>query len=109
MLEFFINDAWAEPAAPQAGGGGFLFMMLFFIVLMYFMIMRPQMKQAKEHRQLIESLSKGDEVVVSGGLLGKIREVGDNFVVLEIAKEVEVKVQKNAVSAIMPKGTLKSL
>ena len=109
MLDFFINNAWAEAAPQQGGSGGFLFMMIFFLALMYFLIMRPQMKQAKEHRQLLESLTKGDEVSVSGGLLGKIKEVGDNFILLEIAKDTEVKVQKNAVSAIMPKGTLKSL
>lgn len=108
MLDFFIRDAWAEPA-PQQGGGGFLFMMVMFALLMYLFIIRPQMKQTKAHRQLLESLGKGDEVATSGGLLGRVREVGDNFVLLEIASKVEIKVQKHAVSQLMPKGSLKSL
>ncbi len=108
MVEFFINNAWAQ-SEPQQGGGSFLFMMIFLIVLMYFLIMRPQMKQAKEHKRLLESLAQGDEVLVNGGLLGKIKGIGDNFILLEISKGTEVKIQKNAVSTIMPKGTLKSL
>lgn len=108
MLDFFINDAWAQ-GAPQGGGSSsFLIMMVLFFVIFYFMLIRPQMKQAKEHKKLVEGLSKGDEVVTTGGMLGKITEVGDNFIVLEIAKETEVKVQKHAVSALMPKGTMKS-
>ena len=67
------------------------------------------MKQAKEHKQMVESLAKGDEVITNGGLLGKITKVGDNFITLEIAKDLEVKVQKNSVSATMPKGTFKTL
>ncbi len=108
MFEFFINSAWAQASASQ-GGGSFLLMMLFFIALMYFLIIRPQMKQAKEHKSLVESLKKGDEISVNGGLLGKIKEIGDNFVLLEIARDTEVKIQKNAVATVMPKGTLKSL
>ena len=108
MSDYFISNVWAE-AAPQQGGGGFLFMMIFFIVLMYFLLIRPQMKQAKEQKKMLESLTKGDEVAMNGGLLGKIKEVGDNFLLLEIAKELEVKVQKSAVLAVMPKGTLKSM
>ena len=67
------------------------------------------MKQAKEHKQLVEGLSKGDEVITNGGMLGRIKQVGDNFIVLEIASDTEVKVQRQSVSAIMPKGTLKTL
>ena len=67
------------------------------------------MKQAKEHKQMVESLNKGDEVVTNGGMLGKIIQVGDNFLVLEIAKGIEVKVQKHAISATMPKGTIKTI
>jgi len=74
----------------------------------YFFLIRPQMKQAKEHKQMVESLNKGDEVVTNGGMLGKINKVGDNFIILEIAKGVEVKVQKQAISATMPKGTIKT-
>lgn len=109
MTDFFINSAYAQSAAAQGGSGSFLVMMVLFFVIFYFMLMRPQMKQAKEHKKLIEGLSKGDEIVTTGGLLGKIIEVGDNFIVLEVAKETEIKVQKHAVAAMMPKGTIKGL
>lgn len=108
MIDFFINDAWAQ-GAGQGGGGSFLFMMALFFVIFYFFLIRPQMKQAKEHKALVGGLTKGDEVVTNGGVIGKINQVGDNFIVLEIAKETEVKVQKTAVSAVLPKGTLKTL
>ena len=109
MLEFFIQNAWAEGTSPQGGGiMGFLPLILIFVVF-YFFLIRPQMKQAREHKQMVEALIKGDEIVTSGGLLGKINKVGDNFIILEIAKDIEVKVQKHAVSATMPKGTIKTL
>lgn len=109
MTDFFIHSAWAQGASPQGGGGSFLFLMIFFVVIFYFFLIRPQMKQAKEHKQLVSNLAKGDEIVTNGGMLGKINQVGDNFIVLEIARDTEVKVQKNAVSAVLPKGTLKTL
>lgn len=87
----------------------FLFMMIIFFAIFYFLVIRPQMKQQKEHKKMVEALGKGDEVVTSGGLLGKINQVGDNFILLEVTNGTEVKVQKNAVSAVMPKGTVKSL
>jgi preprotein translocase subunit YajC len=108
MTEFFISSAYAQAAPAQGGSGSFLVMMVLFFAIFYFMLMRPQMKQAKEHKKLIENLAKGDEIVTTGGLLGKIVEVGDNFLVLEVAKETEIKVQKHAVAALMPKGTIKA-
>ena len=108
-MDSIINNAWAQTAPAQGGGASGLIMFVILLVVFYLVLIRPQMKQAKEHRKLVESLAKGDEVVTGGGLLGRISEVGDNFVVLEIAKEVEVKVQKQAVSAVMPKGTVKTL
>ena len=109
MTDFFIHSAWAQGASPQGGGGSFLFLMIFFVVIFYFFLIRPQMKQAKEHKQLVSNLAKGDEIVTNGGMLGKINQVGDNFIVLEVARDTEVKVQKTAVSAVLPKGTLKTL
>lgn len=109
MTDFFINSAYAQSAPAQGGSGSFVVMMVLFFVIFYFMLMRPQMKQAKEHKKLIENLAKGDEVVTSGGLLGKITEIGDNFIVLEVAKETEIKIQKHAIAALMPKGTIKTL
>ncbi len=109
MLEFFINSAWAQEAPPQGGGIFSLLPLIILFAVFYFFLIRPQMKQAKEHRQMVESLKKGDEVVTNGGLLGKIKQIGDNFIVLEIATNIEVKVQKTAVSATMLKGTIKTL
>ena len=108
MTDFFINNAWAQ-GAGQGGGGSFLIMMALFFVIFYFFLIRPQMKQSKEHKQLISALTKGDEVVTNGGMLGRINQVGDNFIVLEVARDTEVKLQKQAVTAVLPKGTLKTL
>nr|NIO42480.1 preprotein translocase subunit YajC [Burkholderiales bacterium] len=77
-------------------------------VLLYFLMIRPQAKRAKEHRAMLQALQKGDEVVTSGGTLGKITNIGDQFVTLEIAPTVEIKVQKPSVQTLLPKGTLKS-
>lgn len=109
-MSFFISDAWAQspPAAPQdAGLMGFLPLIIIFVIF-YFLLLRPQMKRAKEQRKMVEALSKNDEVVTTGGLLGKIIEVEDAFLTLEVADGVRVKVQKNAVTALLPKGTVKS-
>ena len=104
-----ISDAWAQ-AAPGAGGGQYQFALLMaaFIALFYFMLIRPQQRRAKEHQALVSKLAAGDEVVTSGGLLGRITEVGETFVTLEVADGVRVKVQKVQVTQLMPKGTLKS-
>jgi preprotein translocase subunit YajC len=104
-----ITDAWAQ-AAPGGGGGQFQFALLMaaFIALFYFMLIRPQQRRAKEHQALVAKLTSGDEVVTSGGLLGRITDVGDTFVTLEVADGVRVKVQKVQVTQLMPKGTLKS-
>jgi preprotein translocase subunit YajC len=106
-MDFLISSAYAQDAAPQSGLMGFLPLILIFIVF-YFMLIRPQMKRAKEHRQMVSALSKGDEVVTNGGLLGKITEVGESFVTVHLADNVEVKIQRHAVASVMPKGTIKS-
>ena len=77
--------------------------------LFYFLLIRPQMKRAKEHKMLVAALSKDDEVVTSGGLLGRVTQVGEDFIVLEVAPNVQIKVQRHAVSGVMPKGTIKSV
>ena len=108
-MNALIPDAWAQSAAPGAAGGmPALLMMVVFIVIFYFLLIRPQQKKAKEHQALITKLTSGDEVVTTGGLLGKVVEVGDTFVTLEVAEGVRVKVQKVQVAGQMPKGTLKS-
>jgi len=109
MTEFFMQSAWAQENTGGGGGlMGLLPLVLIFAVF-YFFLIRPQMKQAREHKLMVEALAKGDEVVTSGGLLGRITRIGDNFIMVEIAPDIEVKVQKHAVSATLPKGTLKSL
>lgn len=108
MIDFFINSAWAAPAQQGPDLASFLPLIILFAVF-YFLLIRPQLKQAKQHKKLVSELAKGDEIATSGGLLGKIKDVGDNFILVEITKETEVKIQKNAVSAVLPKGTLKTL
>ena len=109
-MSFFISEAWAEaaPAAPQdAGLIGFLPLIIIFVIF-YFLLLRPQMKRAKEQRKMVEALSKGDEVVTTGGILGKITDVEDSFITVEIADGVRINVQRIAVTSLLPKGTVKS-
>ncbi len=105
-----ISPAFAQSMPGSGDGGliGFLPIILMF-VLLYFLMIRPQMKRAKEQKQMIESLQKGDEVITSGGVLGRITRLGDAYVSLEIAPETEISVQRAAVQTILPKGTLKSI
>jgi preprotein translocase subunit YajC len=108
-MSFFISDAVAEAAAgqPQGAGLDFLIMVVLFFAIMYFMIIRPQSKRAKEHKKMVEELRKGDEVATQGGIMGKITNVGEEGISLEISEGVEVKVQSAAITAVLPKGTLK--
>lgn len=103
-----ISTAYAASATPAPDWTSFLPLIIIF-VLFWFMLIRPQMKQAKEQRKMIEALQKGDEVTIAGGITGKITKVGDAYVSLEIAPDVVVNVQKNAVQTLLPKGTIKSL
>jgi len=108
-MSFFISDAMA--AAPQGQGDALtsLLPLVFIFIVFYFLLIRPQSKKAKEHKQMVEALAKGDEIVTNGGLLGRITKVGDNFIELEIAEGVTVKVQRQAAASLMPKGTIKGL
>lgn len=98
-------------AAPAAGAPNpimtFLPLILLFVVF-YFLMIRPQMKRQKEHRNMVAALSKGDEVVTNGGIAGKVDDVGESFITVEIAPNVKIKLQKGAVQQVLPKGTLKS-
>ena len=105
----FINEAWAQAAAP--GGADIMSMLpiiLMFVVL-YFIMIRPQMKRAKEQKAMVDGLQKGDEVVAAGGVLGRITKVTDNYVTLEIGDKIEIRVQRPAVQLVLPKGTIKGV
>ena len=104
-----ISEAWAQASMP--GGADLWSMMpiiLMFIVL-YFMMIRPQMKRAKEMKAMIDSLQKGDEVVAAGGVVGKISKISDSYITLQVADNVEIRVQRPAVQLVLPKGTIKGI
>lgn len=113
-----ISNAYAQADAGQpaadagqtaiGGLSGLLFLILMFVVLYFFMI-RPQAKRAKEHKSMIEALARGDEIVTGGGIAGKVAEVGDSFVRVEIAADTVIAVQKQSIATVLPKGTLKTL
>lgn len=105
-----ISNAYAQTAAagPMDSAMQFLPIILMFVVL-YFLMIRPQQKKAKEHKALLEALGKGDEVVTASGMVGRITKVGDDFVTIEIAANVEIQMQKPSIAVVLPKGTLKSL
>jgi preprotein translocase subunit YajC len=108
-MSFLISDAHAQ-AAGGAAADPFspLIMMVVFFAIFYFIAIRPQMKRAKEHRAMLEAIAKGDEVVTSGGILGRVVDISDAFISVEIADNLQIKVQKHAISAVLPKGTIKA-
>jgi preprotein translocase subunit YajC len=109
-MEFLISSAHAQQGGTAGSGMiEFVIMIAIFFAIMYFLIIRPQSKRAKEHRAMVEALAKGDEVVTGGGLLGKITEVSENFIRVELADGVNVIVQRQSVAAVMPKGTMKDI
>jgi preprotein translocase subunit YajC len=113
---FFISDALAQTAPAAQGGEGawtsIIFMVLIFVVF-YFLLIRPQVKRQKEHKALVEGLSKGDEVLTAGGIIGKITELTDQYITLQVAtvdgKSVEIAMQRASVQTLLPKGTMKGL
>ncbi|WP_163647751.1 preprotein translocase subunit YajC [Modicisalibacter sp. 'Wilcox'] len=111
MLDFFISQAHAQGGGGAAAGGGIaqIALLVGFVLIFYFLLWRPQSKRAKEHKKLISNLANGDEIVIGGGLVGRVTKVHEEFLTMEIAEGTEVNVQKNAVAAVLPKGTLKSL
>ncbi len=109
-MDFLISTAYAQEAAsPQ---GSLLFNLLFIggmFLLFYLILWRPQAKRAREHRELVSSLGKGDEVLTSGGILGRVNDVTDDYIKLEVADGVELNIQKSSVAAALPKGTIKQI
>jgi preprotein translocase subunit YajC len=104
----FISDAFAQAAPAATGGESSLYsllpLVLMFVVL-YFIMIRPQMKKQKEHKTMIEALAKGDEVVISGGVLGRVTKIGESFLHVEVADGVELQVQRGSIVQVLPKGT----
>ena len=109
-MSFFIADALAQDAATSNGDPllGLLFP-IGLVVLLYFLMIRPQVKRQKEHKRLVAALAKGDEVATTGGIIGRISDLGENFAELEIADGVNVKIRRQAVEAVLPKGSIKDL
>jgi len=110
-LNVFISNAYAQAAAPAASSPAGIFnsmlLPVLMIVVLYFVVMRPQMKRAKEQKAMLEALAKGDEVVTQGGVIGRISKLGDTFLSIEVANGVELQVQRSAVSQVLPKGSFK--
>ncbi|MEZ7868761.1 MAG: preprotein translocase subunit YajC [Oceanospirillaceae bacterium] len=109
-MSFFIESAVAEGDAASGGDpGSLVIMMVIFAAVFYFMIWRPQSKRTKEHKNLMSGLSKGDEVVTNGGMIGKVAKVSDDFVTITLAEGIDSHFQKAAVASVLPKGTIKSI
>ncbi|TRW48110.1 preprotein translocase subunit YajC [Aliidiomarina halalkaliphila] len=110
-MEFFIANAYAQQGGQEGGTASLIIMLALFGLIFYFLIYRPQAKRVKEHKTLVSSLQKGDEVLVQGGLVGRISKVGEDsdFMVIALTDTVEVTVQKAAVAAVLPKGSIKTL
>jgi preprotein translocase subunit YajC len=107
----FISAAFAQAPGGASGDAGFIGLLpiILMFVLLYFLMIRPQMKRQKEHRQMVEGLQKGDEVVTAGGLIGRITKISEHYMSLEIAPNTEVNVQRTSVQTLLPKGTIKSI
>ncbi len=111
-MGFFIADAWAEaaPAVPQEPSiWATMLPLIIFVLIFYFLLWRPQSKRNKEQKELLSSLNKGDEVLLAGGMIGKITKVVDDYIVVEVANNIEIRFQKAAVTASLPKGTIKNI
>jgi preprotein translocase subunit YajC len=109
-MDFFIANAYAEgAAAPQGGGLMGLVLPAAVLVFFYFLFIRPQQKKVKEQESMVKALKKGDEVVTLGGIVGTIKKVGENFITLTVAENVDVNIQSTAVGNLLPKGSLKKL
>lgn len=106
-MNFFISDAWAQDGGGATSGLFSLIPLILIFVIFYFLLLRPQIKRAKEHRKMTETLARGDEVVTNGGLLGRITRLDEAFISVEVADGVVVRVQRTAISQMMPKGTFR--
>ncbi len=104
-MDFFIQNAYAQAAQPQGGGTSFIIMMVLMFAAFYFLLIRPQQKKQKQHQELVSALQVGDEVMTAGGILGKITGVSEHYPIISVSDNTEIKIQKQSVSAVVPKGT----
>lgn len=105
-----VSPAWAQAAgAPQGGGIESILLILAMFAVLYFLMIRPQMKRAKEHKAMVDGLQKGDEVVTAGGMLGRISRLDEQYVSVAVAEGVEIQLQRGAIQVVLPKGTLKNI
>lgn len=109
ISNLFISNAYAEGGAPQGGGIMDFLPLIALLAVFYFLVLRPQQKRAKEVKAMLEAMQKGDEIVTTGGALGRIVKVGEAYVSVEIAEGVTINVQKSAIQTTLPKGTIKSI
>ncbi len=105
-MDFFIQNAYAQAAQPQGGGTSFIIMMVLMFAAFYFLLIRPQQKKQKQHQELVSALQVGDEVMTAGGILGKITGVSEHYAIISVSENTEIKIQKQSVSAVVPKGTI---
>ena len=105
----FISQAWAQSGVTQGGGIESMLLIVLMFGVLYFMMIRPQMKRAKEHKAMIEGLQKGDEVVSGGGILGRVTKISEFYVTVEVAQSVEMVLQRSAIQVVLPKGTIKNI
>jgi preprotein translocase subunit YajC len=115
ILNVFVSNAYAQTSSPLTGSGpqggalSFVLMFVVFFVFIYFAVWRPQNKRAKEQQTMLDALAKGDEIITAGGLLGRVTKLTGPYLVLSIANNVDILVQKSSVVSVLPKGTLKSI
>ena len=107
-MGFFIQDAFAQDATAASGPWLSMLPLVIIFVVFYFLLIRPQQKRQKEHKDMVARMAAGDEIVTAGGVLGKVTDMGDSFVHVEIADGVRIKVQRHTIGAVVPKGTMKS-
>jgi preprotein translocase subunit YajC len=111
FLSLFIGTAFAQDAAPAGSSSSLvsaMFLPVMLIVVFYFFLIRPQQKKQKEHRAMVDALAVGTEIVTGGGVLGKVTEVGEQFLTVEVAKGVNIKIQRHSIAAVLPKDTIKN-
>lgn len=108
-MNLFFSTAYAQEVAPAPNATSSILFFGGFLLLFYFILWRPQSKRAKEHRELLSAITKGDEVMTSGGLLGKVTKVSDEYVVVKVAENVELKMQKSSIAGALPKGTINQI